>query len=101
MRSAARRHTYGSPPLCWYRCRLQSTSCRHRPLDHLVLDNYYRLFNVKNLKLTRFEEIFQGAAETDAIDIRKILELFRLKDSLRWQKMRCRKWQSLLRQTRS
>jgi transposase len=53
-----------------------------RPLDRLVQDKGYRLFNVNNLKLARFKEVFPGAAKTDAIDARKILELFRLKDQL-------------------
>lgn len=53
-----------------------------RPLDRLVQDKGYRLFNVNNLKLARFKEIFPGAAKTDAIDARKILELFLLKDQL-------------------
>lgn len=68
MRSAARRHAYG-PHLC-----------QQGPLDRFVLDKHYRLFNVNNLRLARFKEIFPGAAKTDVLDIRKILELFRLKD---------------------
>ena len=53
-----------------------------RPLDRLVREKGYRLFNVNNLKLARFKEVFPGAAKTDPIDTRKILELFRLKDQL-------------------
>ena len=53
-----------------------------RPLDRLVRERGYRLFSVNNLKLARFKEIFPGAAKTDAIDARKILELFRLKEHL-------------------
>ena len=53
-----------------------------RPLDRLVQEKGYRLFNVNNLKLARFKEVFPGAAKTDPIDTRKILELFRLKDQL-------------------
>ena len=53
-----------------------------RPLDRLVHEKGYRLFNVNNLKLARFKEVFPGAAKTDPIDTRKILELFRLKDQL-------------------
>ena len=53
-----------------------------RPLDRLVQEKGYRLFNVNNLKLARFKEVFPGAAKTDSIDARKILELFRLKDPL-------------------
>jgi len=53
-----------------------------RPLDRLVQQKGYCLFNVNNLKLARFKEVFPGAAKTDPIDTRKILELFRLKDQL-------------------
>ena len=53
-----------------------------RPLDRLVHEKGYRLFNVNNLKLARFKEVFPGAAKTDPIDTRKIIELFRLKDQL-------------------
>jgi len=53
-----------------------------RPLDRLVQQKGYRLYNVNNLKLARFKEIFPGAAKTDRIDTHKILELFRLKDHL-------------------
>ncbi|HEU68126.1 MAG TPA: hypothetical protein ENN53_02735 [Candidatus Acetothermia bacterium] len=37
---------------------------------------------MNNLKLARFREIFRGAAKTDRLDTRKILELFQLKDHL-------------------
>jgi transposase len=53
-----------------------------RPLDRLVQAKGYRLFNVNNLKLARFKEVFPGAAKTDPIDTRKILELFHLRDRL-------------------
>ena len=53
-----------------------------RPLDTLVRARDYRLFNINNLKLARFKEIFPGAAKTDAIDARKGLELFQLRDHL-------------------
>jgi transposase len=53
-----------------------------RPLDTLVRARDYRLFNVNNLKLARFKEIFPGAAKTDDIDARKCLELFQLRDHL-------------------
>ena len=53
-----------------------------RPLDRLVQEKGYRLYNVNNLKLARYKEVFPGAAKTDPIDTRKILELFRLKDQL-------------------
>ena len=53
-----------------------------RPLDRLVQQRGYRLYNVNNLKLARFKEVFPGAAKTDPIDTRKILELFILKEHL-------------------
>ena len=53
-----------------------------RPLDRLVRARNYRLYNINNLKLARFKEIFPGAAKTDAIDARKGLELFQLRDHL-------------------
>ena len=53
-----------------------------RPLDTLVRARDYRLFNINNLKLARFKEIFPGAAKTDEIDARKALELFQLRDCL-------------------
>lgn len=51
-----------------------------RPLDRLVRARDYRLFNINNIKLARFKEIFPGAAKTDRIDARKGLELFQLQD---------------------
>ncbi|MCK4391687.1 transposase, partial [Candidatus Bipolaricaulota bacterium] len=53
-----------------------------RPLDRLIQERGYTLYNVNNLKLARFKEVFPGAAKTDPIDTRKILELFHLKDHL-------------------
>ena len=53
-----------------------------RPLDALVLGHDYRLFNINNLKLARFKEIFPGAAKSDRIDARRGLELFQLRDHL-------------------
>lgn len=53
-----------------------------RPLDQLILKQNYRLFNINNLKLARYKEIFPGAAKTDAIDARKGLELFMLSEHL-------------------
>ncbi len=53
-----------------------------RPLDTLVRARQYRLFNINNLKLARFKEIFPCAAKTDDIDARKGLELFQLRDHL-------------------
>jgi transposase len=53
-----------------------------RPLDNLVRARGWRLFNVNNLKLARFKEIFPAAAKSDRIDSRKTLELFQLRDHL-------------------
>lgn len=53
-----------------------------RPLDDYVLSHGYSLWNVNNHKLARFKEIFPGAAKTDSIDAKKILELFTLKEHL-------------------
>ena len=53
-----------------------------RPLDRLIQERGYTLYNVNNLKLARFREIFPGPAKTDSLDVRKILELFHLKDHL-------------------
>jgi transposase len=53
-----------------------------RPLDGLIQARAWRLFNVNNLKLARFKEIFPGAAKSDRLDSRKALELFQLRDHL-------------------
>lgn len=53
-----------------------------RPLDGMVRARGYRLYNINNLKLARFKEIFPGAAKSDPIDARKGLELFQLRDHL-------------------
>jgi hypothetical protein len=53
-----------------------------RPLDSLVKMRGWRLFNVNNLKLARFKEIFPAAAKSDQIDSAKTLELFQLRDHL-------------------
>src|SRR5262245_41295090 len=53
-----------------------------RPLDSLVRQRGYRLYNINSLKLARFKEIFPGAAKKDRIDARKGLELFQLSDHL-------------------
>lgn len=37
-----------------------------RPLDTMIRARDYRLYNINNLKLARFTEIFPGAAKTDA-----------------------------------
>ncbi|MDO8369606.1 MAG: IS110 family transposase [Candidatus Nitrotoga sp.] len=53
-----------------------------RPLDGQILQHGYRLYSVNNLKLARYKEIFPAPAKTDAIDARRILELFRLSEHL-------------------
>ena len=53
-----------------------------RPLDSMVRERGYRLYNLNNLKFARFKEIFPGAAKSDRIDARKGLELFQLSDHL-------------------
>ncbi|MDR4516581.1 MAG: IS110 family transposase [Nitrosomonas sp.] len=53
-----------------------------RPLDSLVKVRGYQLYNINNLKLARFKEIFPAAAKNDRIDACKGLELFQLKDHL-------------------
>ena len=53
-----------------------------RPLDSLVRARGWRLFNVNNLKLARFKEIFPAPAKSDRIDTAKNLELFQLRDHL-------------------
>lgn len=47
-----------------------------RPLDQQVLARGWRLYNVNNLKLARHKEIFPAPAKSDAIDSRRMLELF-------------------------
>lgn len=42
-----------------------------RPLDRMIRARHYRLYNVNNLKLPRFKEIFPGASKNDVIDARK------------------------------
>ena len=53
-----------------------------RPLDRMIRARDYRLYNVNNLKLARFKEIFPGASKNDVIDARKGLELFQLCEHL-------------------
>lgn len=53
-----------------------------RPLDSLIRVRGYQLYNINNLKLARFKEIFPAAAKSDRIDARKGLELFQLRDHL-------------------
>lgn len=49
-----------------------------RPLDGQIRRRGWALYNVNNLKLARYKEIFPAPAKTDAIDARRILELFQL-----------------------
>lgn len=49
-----------------------------RPLDGQIRRHGWTLYNVNNLKLSRYKEIFPAPAKTDAIDARRILELFQL-----------------------
>lgn len=49
-----------------------------RPLDSQTLARGWELYNVNNLKLARYKEIFPAPAKTDAIDTRRMLELFAL-----------------------
>ena len=53
-----------------------------RPLDSQVQSHGYQLYNVNNLKLARFKEIFPAPAKSDLIDAHKILELFQLQNHL-------------------
>lgn len=53
-----------------------------RPLDQMVLDREYPLYNVNNLKLARFREMFPGAAKNDPLDTRNILKMSYLNDQL-------------------
>lgn len=53
-----------------------------RPLDSQIRARGYRLYNVNNLKLARFKEIFPAPAKTDGIDTRKMLELLTLRHHL-------------------
>jgi transposase len=49
-----------------------------RPLDSQTLNRGWDLYNVNNLKLARYKEIFPAPAKTDEIDTRRMLELFTL-----------------------
>ena len=52
-----------------------------RPLDQLIQQKGYILYNINNLKLARFKELFSGPAKTDVIDARKIVEFMRIAPS--------------------
>jgi transposase len=53
-----------------------------RPLDARVLRRGWRLFSVNNLKLARFKEMFPAPAKSDAIDAKRMLELFQMYDKV-------------------
>lgn len=53
-----------------------------RPLDQRILAHGWTLFNVNNLKLARYKEIFPAPAKSDSIDSLRMLELFCLRHSL-------------------
>ena len=53
-----------------------------RPLDTLTRLRNYRLFNINNLKLARFKEIFPAPAKSDKLDARRGLGLFQMMDTL-------------------
>jgi transposase len=61
---------------------MESYNVYARPLDDYILARGYRLWNINNHKLARFKEIFPGAAKTDVIDSRKMLDLFTIKEHL-------------------
>ena len=46
-----------------------------RPLDRLIQERGCPLYNMNNLKLARFKEIFPAPAKTDTIDARSIADL--------------------------
>jgi transposase len=73
-------HAKGHPsPVC---VAMEGYNGHVRPLDSLVRARGWQLFNVNNLKLARFKEIFPAAAKSDRVDTRKTLELFQLRDHL-------------------
>lgn len=67
---------------CPVRVAMEGYNGYARPLDSMVLARGWQLYNINNLKLARFKEIFPGAAKTDVIDARRGLELFQLQDHL-------------------
>lgn len=52
-----------------------------RPLDQRILAQGWALYNVNNLKLARYKEIFPAPAKSDNIDSLRMLELFRMRQS--------------------
>lgn len=61
---------------CGIRVAMEGYNGWARPLDQQVLARGWRLYNVNNLKLARYKEIFPAPAKTDVIDARRMLELF-------------------------
>lgn len=53
-----------------------------RPLDQRILAHGWTLYNVNNLKLARYKEIFPAPAKSDNIDSLRMLELFRVRESM-------------------
>lgn len=78
----ARISTYEQQYACSVAVAMEGFNGYARPLDTMIRARDYRLYNMNNLKLARFKEIFPGAAKTDALDARKGLELFQLRDHL-------------------
>jgi transposase len=70
------------PKSCAVAVAMEGYNGYARPLDSLVRERGYRLYNLNNLKFARFKEIFPGSAKSDRIDARKGLELFQLSDHL-------------------
>ncbi|MGE5423054.1 MAG: IS110 family transposase [Ignavibacteriales bacterium] len=54
---------------------MEGTNGYARPLDQMIKAKGYILFNVNNLKLARFKEIFAAPAKTDPIDAKQIVAL--------------------------
>ncbi|ETW93565.1 MAG: hypothetical protein ETSY2_51225, partial [Candidatus Entotheonella gemina] len=78
----ARIATYEQQYACSAAVAMEGFNGYARPLDTMIRARDYRLYNINNLKLARFKEIFPGAAKSDALDARKGLELFQLRDHL-------------------
>jgi transposase len=78
----ARIATYEQQYACSVAVAMEGFNGYARPLDTMIRARDYRLYNMNNLKLARFKEIFPGAAKTDALDARKGLALFQLRDPL-------------------
>jgi transposase len=78
----SRIETHRKKKNCGVAVAMEGYNGHARPLDSLIRQRGYRLYNLNNLKLARFKEIFPGAAKSDRIDARKGLELFQLSDHL-------------------